>query len=244
MFSYTPEQIDWAYNKIQQLIHIVNALEGTFRGRYFTMDGHMLDSIGKIMAAYYYKIKLYEASTSAHDGIDEYGREVQIKITQQDRINISDEPIYLIVLHLDRNTGSISEIYNGPGKVSWEAAHENAKDGRRHILVSRLLELDSRVENNNRIVRKNFIEKYVNIASVKIGSIGRLQNEKSTDRKRKGRTLVEGYVNKNNQKNCGCTYHAGTLKGQNAYKMKCGNCGFEYEANGCDVWLRKCPRCM
>lgn len=26
--------------------------------------------------------------------------------------------------------------------------------------------------------------------------------------------------------------------------MRCKNCGFEYEANGCDVAIRKCPNCM
>lgn len=29
-----------------------------------------------------------------------------------------------------------------------------------------------------------------------------------------------------------------------AYLLHCNECGFEYEANGCDVAIRKCPRCM
>ena len=31
---------------------------------------------------------------------------------------------------------------------------------------------------------------------------------------------------------------------QTAYLLHCNECGFEYEANGCDVAIRKCPRCM
>lgn len=59
-----------------------------------------------------------------------------------------------------------------------------------------------------------------------------------------GKSLVEGYINHNNQKNCGCTGKEGTLAGQRSFLMKCLDCGFEYEANGCDVWERKCPVCL
>lgn len=58
-----------------------------------------------------------------------------------------------------------------------------------------------------------------------------------------GKTLVAGYVNQKKQKNCGCTGKPGNHEGQLFYAMKCLECGFEYEANGCDVWLRRCPKC-
>ena len=65
------------------------------------------------MAAYYYGIELYAASTEIHDGeVD--GKKVQIKISQQGNIVINHEPNYLIVLYLNRN-GNIYEVYNGPG---------------------------------------------------------------------------------------------------------------------------------
>ena len=28
------------------------------------------------------------------------------------------------------------------------------------------------------------------------------------------------------------------------YLLHCNECGFEYEANGCDVAIRKCPKCQ
>lgn len=43
-----------------------------------------------------------------------------------------------------------------------------------------------------------------------------------------GKTLIKGYINKNNQKNCGCTGKDGEYEGQLLYSMKCLDCGFEY----------------
>ena len=53
-----------------------------------------------------------------------------------------------------------------------------------------------------------------------------------------------GYINKNNQKNLGCCGKSSTHYNQRFFKMLCLNCGHNYFANGCDVWLRKCPSCQ
>lgn len=53
-----------------------------------------------------------------------------------------------------------------------------------------------------------------------------------------------GYVNKNNQKNNGCTLEMGTDNNQRFYDMECMNCGHRYKANGTDIWQRKCPKCQ
>lgn len=57
------------------------------------------------------------------------------------------------------------------------------------------------------------------------------------------KTTNAGYINKNNQKNLGCAGVSNTHHNQKFYHMKCLDCGYEYMANGCDVWFRKCPRC-
>lgn len=59
-----------------------------------------------------------------------------------------------------------------------------------------------------------------------------------------GKTLVKGYVNRNNQENYGCLNKPGKHYNQTAYLLHCNECGYEYGANGCDVAIRKCPRCM
>ena len=43
-------------------------MEKDFPGRHFTLDGHLVGSIGEVMASYYYGIELYAASAVAHDG--------------------------------------------------------------------------------------------------------------------------------------------------------------------------------
>lgn len=241
MKTYTKEQIENAYEKIIELLSIVGELEATFEGRLFTLDGHLVGSIGEVMAVYYYGIALYPPSAPTHDGIAPDGREVQIKITQQDRIVINEEPSYLIVLHLNRKTGEISEIYNGPGKEVWETAYIYEKHNTRYAMRNRLLALDANVKTDDRIPMVNPINKYNKIVKQKVNTEIQKENKR---RKSSGKSLETGYINSNNQKNTGCTGKEGNHKGQLFYGMKCMECGYEYEANGCDVWLRKCPNCQ
>ena len=52
-----------------------------------------------------------------------------------------------------------------------------------------------------------------------------------------------GYINRNNQKNLGYHGISETHISAKSYKMQCLDCGHKYLANGCDIWLRKCPEC-
>lgn len=57
------------------------------------------------------------------------------------------------------------------------------------------------------------------------------------------KTTDIGYINKNNQKNLGVRGISDTHYNQKFFEMECLDCGHKYMANGCDVWLRKCPKC-
>ena len=59
-------------------------------------------------------------------------------------------------------------------------------------------------------------------------------------------TTTNGYINRNNQKVHGTRDVTGTDHGQYAYKLEClsSGCGYEYGANGTDIFQRKCPRCQ
>ncbi len=57
------------------------------------------------------------------------------------------------------------------------------------------------------------------------------------------KTTDAGYINKNNQKNLGYLGISETHYNQKFFEMECLDCGHKYMANGCDVWLRKCPEC-
>ena len=154
---YTKEKMDAIKEKIQKLISIVKELETDFPGRHFTLDGHLVGSIGEVMAAYYYGIELYAASAVAHDGeID--GKKVQIKISQQDDIVINHEPEYLIVLYLRKN-GDVFEVYNGPGEAPWNSASKRDSHNNRHMRVNKLMELDKQVSDEFRIAVGNVISK-------------------------------------------------------------------------------------
>ena len=155
--KYTDEKMNMIKQQVQRLVEIVAQLEAEFPGRHFTLDGHLVGSIGEVMAAYYYGIELYAASTEIHDGeVD--GKKVQIKISQQDNIVINHEPDYLIVLYLNRN-GNIYEVYNGPGKLPWESVSKRDRHNNKHMRVNKLMELDKAVDECKRITQINHIEK-------------------------------------------------------------------------------------
>lgn len=77
----TDEKMNRVRDRVQKMISIVNELESDFPGRHFTLNGHLVGSIGEVMVAYYYGVELYAASAIAHDG-EVAGRKVQIKIIQ------------------------------------------------------------------------------------------------------------------------------------------------------------------
>lgn len=145
------------HSQVQRLIEIVNELEEDYPGRHFTLDGHLVGSLGEVVAAYHYGITLYTASSPIHDG--EIGkRKVQIKVTQQDNVVIGNEPEYLLVLYMNKN-GAFYEVYNGPGKAPWESASRRDSHNNRHMRVNRLMKLDKMVQDRNRIKQLYPIEK-------------------------------------------------------------------------------------
>lgn len=112
---YTKENIEAAMGHMRTLLDQVNALEALFPGRRFTLDGHLVGSMGEVAAAYHYGVNLFPPSKERHDGfVDD--KNVQIKITQTENVLIGEEPEYLIVLYLAK-AGKIYEVYNGLGAI-------------------------------------------------------------------------------------------------------------------------------
>lgn len=62
------ENYDYIKQKISELLEIVQDLEECFPGRKFTLDGHLLGSIGEALANYYYGIDLAPNNTKTYDG--------------------------------------------------------------------------------------------------------------------------------------------------------------------------------
>ena len=139
-------------DKIKELYKITNELENSYPGRKFTIDGHLVGSIGEVIVAEHYGLDLLPNSTKTHDARTKDGKMVQIKATQVKGIAISSEPDYLIVIRL-LSDGSWEEIYNGPGKAAWDNAGKMQKNGQRPISLSKLRSLMGSEAINDKIAQ-------------------------------------------------------------------------------------------
>ncbi|AEB77510.1 hypothetical protein ADU80_10090 [Clostridium botulinum] len=144
------EQIEQIPVLIQKLYSIVNELETSFKGRKFTLDGHLVGSIGEVLVSYYYDLELLPNSTKTHDAKTKDNKLVQIKATQGKSIGISSKPNYLIVIKILPD-GSIEEIYNGSGNLAWSNVGKVQKNGQCNISVNKLKNLMSEVPETSRI---------------------------------------------------------------------------------------------
>ena len=138
--------VDWTQvaNLLDDLYSASDGLEKIFPGRKFTLDGHLVGSIGEVVAAYIFDLDLNPASTLGHDATTRDGRNVEIKLTQGRSVAIRHEPEHLIVMHRPKG-GPIKIIYNGPGSLAWTAAGKMQKNGQRPISLTRLARLADEV---------------------------------------------------------------------------------------------------
>jgi hypothetical protein len=134
--------VDWAQvaSYLDDLYTASDGLERMFPGRKFTLDGHLVGSIGEVVAAYIFDLDLNPASTLGHDAKSSDGRNVEIKLTQGSGVAIRHEPEHLIVMHRPKG-GPIRIVFNGPGYIGWRAAGKTQKNGQRPVSLSRLSRL-------------------------------------------------------------------------------------------------------
>ena len=138
---------------LQALYELVGQLEAMHPERRFTLDGHLVGSIGEVLAAERYGLKLLPMSAVGHDARSpSSGTLVQVKATQRKAVGIRSEPEHLIVLKLQRD-GTIDEIYNGPGEAPWRHAGKQQKNGQRMISTGKLRELMEAVPHEHRLPR-------------------------------------------------------------------------------------------
>ena len=138
---------------VRELYKIVDQLEAHFPGRKFTPDGHLVGSIGEVIAAATYGIELLPASAEGHDAKAPDGRLVQIKATQGTRVALRSEPEHLVVLVIDR-TGNTREAYNGPGRPVWEQCGKMQKNGQRPISISKLTTISKVITPDERLEKR------------------------------------------------------------------------------------------
>ena len=150
------EPVDWSEvgRVLDALYQATDRLEQLFPGRKFTPDGHLVGSIGEVVAAYMFDLDLHRGSNKGHDaatrGVNGIVRQVEVKLTQGTTVAIRHEPAHLIVLRRKKG-GRVEVVFNGPGLQAWAGAGDKGSNGQRPISVSRLRELNGHVADSDRL---------------------------------------------------------------------------------------------
>lgn len=138
----------WALNRriplpaqVAAIYRAVGELEAIYPGRKFTPDGHLVGSIGEVVAAEALGLTLYPGSHPSHDAFDANG-DVQIKMTAGRSVSMYDCCARLVVLKVV-SPSEAEIVYDGPGEPAWNAAGKLAKNGQRCISLKRLQQVAS-----------------------------------------------------------------------------------------------------
>jgi len=98
---------------VADIYKAVSALEMKY-GRKFTPDGHLVGSIGEVIAKEAFELELYPMSHSGHDARDRQGRDVQIKLTSGNCVALYASCDRLIVMRIV-SPEEAEVIYDGDG---------------------------------------------------------------------------------------------------------------------------------
>jgi hypothetical protein len=115
--------------------------------RKFTPDGHLVGSIGEVIAAEALGLTLHRQSYPGHDAFDENG-DVQIKMTAKRSIAMYAESVRLVVLRVV-SPEEAEIVYDGPGAPAWAAAGKVGKNGQRVVRLSKLQEISTKLGKHN-----------------------------------------------------------------------------------------------
>lgn len=124
---------------VAAIYRAVAELEAAYPGRKFTPDGHLVGSIGEVIAASALNLTLYPPSHPVHDAYDRDGG-VQIKMTARKSVAMYSEPVRLVVLRIV-SPEEAEVVYDGPGAPAWAVAEKPQKNGQRTIRLSTLKRL-------------------------------------------------------------------------------------------------------
>lgn len=124
---------------VTKIYEAVEELSVLYPGRPFTPDGHLVGSIGEVIAAQALGLELYPPSRPGHDAFDAKG-DVQIKLTGGKAIAMYATCDRLVVLRIV-SPREAEIVYDGPGAIAWDNASKMGKNGQRRISLARLQKL-------------------------------------------------------------------------------------------------------
>jgi hypothetical protein len=111
-------------------------LEASYPMRKFTPDGHLVGSIGEVVAAEALGLTLHPMSRPGHDAYDANG-DVQIKMTAGKSVAMYATCTRLVVLRVV-SPEEAEIVYDGPGEPAWAIANKPGKNGQRVVSLSKL----------------------------------------------------------------------------------------------------------
>lgn len=109
-------------------------------GRPVSPDGHLVGSIGEVLAAAALNLTLEPPSNKGYDATDDQGRKVEIKCTTRRTVALSaagTEAERLVVLTLSPR-GEATIVYDGAAATAWDLAGPAQKNGQRALPLRRL----------------------------------------------------------------------------------------------------------
>lgn len=126
---------------VARIYEAVAELEARYPGRKFTPDGHLVGSIGEVVAAEALGLTLHPASHPGHDAFDADG-DVQIKMTGRTGKSVAlyATCVRLVVLKVV-SPHEAELVYDGPGEPAWSAAGAMGKNGQRVVRLTRLRQI-------------------------------------------------------------------------------------------------------
>ena len=131
-------------------------------GRPFTPDGHLVGSVGEVLAAWLYDLDLAAASQAGYDAVDGHGRRVQIKASGSGRTfafydgDADVRPEVVVALRLRPKPGhAVQVVYAGPYEPVHRYFEEHdrrpAKNGQKSIGGRALARLDEQLGEDERL---------------------------------------------------------------------------------------------
>ncbi len=136
---------------ISDLYKTVEELNRLFPGRPFTPDGHLVGSIGEVIAAYIYDLDLEPCSSPQIDARTKDGRSVQIKLTGKhgssygmrwsNSIPAPEHAQILIALKFDSQNG-FQEIFNAEFPSALLVGRKDSTNGQLSISISKLASMN------------------------------------------------------------------------------------------------------
>lgn len=122
---------------VAKIYRAVAELEARYHPRKFTPDGHLVGSIGEVVAAEALGLTLYPMSSAGYDALDADGCQVQIKMTAGKTIAMYAECSRLVVLRIV-SPEEAEIVYDGPGAPAWACARKAGKNGQRVVSLTKL----------------------------------------------------------------------------------------------------------